>query len=162
MKKILKYEGKVYEGIFIPAPGKQNGHLMVNAILLYEKDDQGNQGNLVEFSCDNSNEVSIINQNFKGFYNLIINKNAKKIVVEKQQKPVKLNKREDIQAMSKDAEEIITAIKKYAIDGLVYLKDVKNVNPNKLYGHLINLEKVGIIKRMGKDSKRGTKIKILK
>jgi len=161
MIKYLKYQGNTYEGLFMPLPGKQNyGHLMVDGSLLKNVDNEE-----VIFILGRAEEVFIKdNDDFMGFANL--NEEAKmKPQVQKEiekPKPIKLNKREEIHAMSKDAEEIMIAIRKYATDGVVFVKDVKDVNQNKLYGHLINLENAKMIKRIGKDKKRGTKIKILK
>jgi len=163
MIKYLKHEGNSYEGIFMPLPGKQNyGHLMVDGVLLKDKKDTE-----VVFGLGRAEEVFIQKEEeFTGFSNLNINAKMKpaKAKEEKpaQTKPIKLNKREEIQVMSKDAEEIVIAMRKHAVDGIVYLKEVTGVNQNKLYGHLVNLEKAKVIKRMGKDKKRGTKIKILR
>lgn len=166
MKKFLKHEGNMYEGIFLPLPGKQNfGHLMINGNILYNKTKNGEQGEAVEFSSGRADEVHVNEKKFFGFFNLdetLKIGGSKQKKDNKVSKPIKLNKREDIQAMSKDAEEIILAIKKHAVDGIVYLKDIEGVNPNKLYGHLTNLVNAKIVKRIGKDKKRGTKIKILR
>lgn len=171
MKKLLKHEGGTYEGIFMPLPGKQNyGHMMVGGILLKSKgEEEDKPGPEVVFGLGRADEVFIHvpeGEEFAGFANLDpkhkIKKSSKPEKEPAATKPIKLNNREDIQAMSKDAEEIIIAMKKYSVEGIVYLKEVKEVNPNKLYGHLVNLEKAKIIKRLGKDKKRGTKIKILR
>ncbi len=164
MKKFLKFAGITYDGIFLPSPGKQNyGNLMVNGKLLYAKTDDGKQGEPVQFCLGRADEVVIMNENFKGFFNLTAESKKKESNIPKEEiGPIKLNKREEIQAMSKDAEEIIIAMKKYADKNIVYLKEVKDVNQNKLYGHLTNLINAGIVERLGKDEKRGTKIKILR
>lgn len=170
MIKYLKFEGNTYEGIFMPLPGKQNyGHLMVDGVLL--KDTKGTE---VVFGLGRAEEVFLQNDDhFPGFANL--NEKAKMKSTQKKEetpkpaKPIKLNKREEIQVMSKDAEEIMIALRKHAVNGIVYLKEVTDVNQNKLYGHIINLEKAKVIKRFLdakgnpiKDKKRGTKIKILR
>lgn len=177
MKKFLEYEGVTHEGIFLPLPGKQNyGNLMINGKLLYEKTEDGKQGKPVEFSLGRADGVNLLNQDFKGFFNLVAEPKIKENPIKEEVlKPIKLNKREEIQAMSKDAEEIIIAMKKYAVNEfvknengkrekitVVFLKEVKGVNQNKLYGHLTNLINAGIVERIGKDEERGTKIRILR
>lgn len=163
MIKYLKYQEETYEGIFMPLPGKQNyGHMMVGGILL--KDIENKE---VIFGLGRAEEVFIQEQDdFKGFSNLrpdaklkpSQNENAHKVTPTK---PIKLNNREEIQAMSKDAEEILSAIRKHAVDNIVHLREVTGVNQHKLYGHLVNLEKAKKIERLKADKKRGAKIKIL-
>lgn len=171
MVKHLKFEGNTYEGIFMPLPGKQNyGHLMVDGVLLKD-----NEGVEVIFGLGRAEEVFLQNDDhFPGFINLNEKAKMKPAPAPKEEevpkpiKTIKLNNREEIQAMSKDAEEIMFALRKSAVNGIVYLKEVTGVNQNKLYGHIVNLEKAKVIKRFLdakgnpiKDKKRGTKIKIL-